>query len=223
MAKKYLELGEILKKLLFDRSMKPVQLAREIGIPPPTIHRLITGKSTRPYQSSLKPIADFFSISIEQLLGEKPLSATAENPQNKIITDKFRTISINEWAAPLEEVRYSTSKKIIVSSDISNHAFALIMPDTSMAPLFQVDSILIFDPTAKPHDRSYVLVKLHDLNTYVFRQLIIDISHQYIKPLNPDLNVFKMRLLDQKDRIIACLVEARYNYQSHNKNYLENI
>jgi plasmid maintenance system antidote protein VapI len=42
MAKKHLHLGQILKKLLFDRAMKAADLAREINIPPPTIHRLGT-------------------------------------------------------------------------------------------------------------------------------------------------------------------------------------
>ena len=69
MAKKYLNLGKILKKLLLERDLKPADLSRAVHIPPPTIHRLITGKSTRPYASSLKPIADFFSISVEQQLG----------------------------------------------------------------------------------------------------------------------------------------------------------
>lgn len=54
--------------------MKPVDLARALDIPPPTIHRLVTDKSTRPYKSSLKPIADFFSIDMKQLLGEEPLA-----------------------------------------------------------------------------------------------------------------------------------------------------
>ncbi len=67
MAKKYLSLGKVLKKLLFERDLKPADLAREVNIPPPTIHRLITGKSTRPYESSLKPIAKFFQFQLNSL------------------------------------------------------------------------------------------------------------------------------------------------------------
>ncbi len=42
--------------------------------------------------------------------------------------------------------------------DVSNEAFATIMPDSSMEPLFPRESILIFDPALESVDRSYVLV-----------------------------------------------------------------
>ena len=47
----------------------------------------------------------------------------------------------------------------------------------------------------------------------VFRQLLIDVEHQYLKPLNPDLNAYQMRLLNDKDKITAVLIESRINYE----------
>ena len=47
--------------------MKPMDLARELDIPQPTIHRIVSGKSTCPHERSLIPIADFFNISVEDL------------------------------------------------------------------------------------------------------------------------------------------------------------
>jgi SOS-response transcriptional repressor LexA len=216
MAKKYLTLSSTLKKLLFDRNLKPVDLARELNMPPPTIHRLITGKSTRPYQSSLKPIADFFSITIEELLGEKSLASITQTTKNQIIESNLRTIPILKWDKSLESAYIDpANKRIIVSNDINEKAFGLIMADFSMEPLFQLGSILIFDPQLIPHDRSYILAKLTDTNSYLFRQLLIDADHQYLKPLNPDLSNFKMKLLENNDKVLACLVESRFNFQSN--------
>lgn len=214
MAKKYLQLGNILKRLLFDRSMKPIDLAREVNLPPPTIHRLITGKSTRPYKSSLKPIADYFSVTIDELTGEKPFNT------NQILTNektahttrsKICAVSLIPWTdltqnQLLDKTKYDT---IPFVGNISNQGYATTLEDSSMEPLFSCGSLLIFDPQKQFKDRSYVLVMLHETNTLVFRQLLIDLDLKYLKPLNPDLNVFKMRAIGEHDKIIATLIEAR--------------
>jgi transcriptional regulator with XRE-family HTH domain len=99
MAKKYTKLSEILRKLLFERNMKAVDLARKVDLPQPTVHRLVTGKSTRPYKSSLKPIADYFGVTIDQLIGEEPL-AKGETPKTyqPIQTrDQIHNIPLLNW------------------------------------------------------------------------------------------------------------------------------
>lgn len=104
-------------------------------------------------------------------------------------------------------------KKIPFIGNISEQGFATIMPDSSMEPIFTRNSILIFDPNKSSKDRSYVLAKLHDSEILVFRQLLIDFDHKYLKPLNPDLNVFSMRLLAKNDKVHAVLIEARRIYE----------
>lgn len=216
MAKIYPKLGCILKKLLFDHDIKPADLSREINLPPPTIHRLITGKSGRPHQSSLEPIASYFSITIDQLLGEEPLpNAVGNNSASLPTASMIQTIPILMWDSVISQKINNTEhgKFIATTGNISNESFALIMNDHSMEPLFPRRSILLFDPKRKQTDRSYVLIKLNDKNILIFRQLLIDVDQQYLKPLNPDLSTYKMRLLDEKDLIIGCLFESRINHE----------
>ena len=204
MAHKYLGLSTVLKKLLFDHNLKPADLARALHIPPPTIHRLITGKSTRPYKSSLQPIADYFSISIDALLGEETLEP---NTTSQLI----HHIPLFTW----EQIATATPhaiEHIPYIGNISTKSFATSMQDSSMEPVFSQGNVLIFDPEKKLKDRSYVLVKLSDNNLIVFRQLIIDLDQHYIKPLNPDLTSSKIRAITEHDRIIGVLVEARKIY-----------
>jgi len=224
MANKYPQLSFNLKKLLFERNMKPIDLAREVDIPQPTIHRLVTGKSCRPYMSSLKPIADFFSLSVEQLVGEThfPSQHWQEDTKNLADTPKIKTIPLIDWAQTTTgvETQPAGAQYLVSSANISNDAFALSMSDSSMEPLFPKLTYLIFDPQRMPIDRSYVLVKLDGIETPIFRQLLIDIEHQYLKPLHPDLNIFQMRLLGNNDTIIATLVESRINHQPLGEPYL---
>ncbi len=212
MAKSHPKLSGILKKLLFQKDMKSVDLARALDIPPPTIHRLVTGKSTRPYPSSLNPIADYFGVTTEQLLGVQPL------PEDESVFSKpiavpigFQLIPLLTWDMLGKEG--SVSEGQLAVGNVSAQSFALQMPDHSMEPLFEKECTLIFDPIVKPIDRSYVLVKIANSGIYVFRQLLIDMDHKYIKSLNPDISASSMRLLSPEDEVVASLVETRSNFQ----------
>lgn len=175
---------------------------------------MITGKSSRPYKSSLQPIADFFSVSVEQLVGEKNLPEAIwqeEQTTPSIQSDIIKSIPIIGWKQldQLEQARKQAQKNIVTLGQISEESFALVMQDSSMEPVFTRGTILIFDPRQPAKDRGYVLVKLKENNLYLFRQLLIDGDDRYLKPLNPDLSTFKMRFLDQDDKIIGCLIESR--------------
>jgi len=212
MASNYPKLANILKKLLFQKDMRVTDLARELDIPQPTIHRLVAGKSTRPYKSSLEPIASYFSITVDQLLGNEPLSN--EDPQHTTIfpVKGVASIPIYHWNTLLD-LKKASPIQTIMTNNVSSQAFASIMPDTSMEPIFPEDSILIFDPEMPIKDRSYILALMGETKIPVFRQLLIDADHQYLKPLNPDLSTFKMRLLGKDDTIIASLIESRMDHR----------
>lgn len=226
-AKHYPKLSRILQKLLYERRLSPSELARETDLPVPTVHRLVTGKSTRPYLSSLKPIADYFLLNVKQLLGEEPIPELEwEKSESKLpISDRIKAIPIITWEAAnnLKVAMEQSNKKIAATGNISEQCFALLMNDHSMEPIFPKNTILIFDPLRTPADRSYVLVKLEGKLDPVFRQLLIDVDYKYLKPLNPDLNTYKMRLLAENDQIIACLFESRTNHQSEDNFSLEEI
>lgn len=197
--------------------MKPADLAREVHLPPPTIHRLVTGKSSRPYKSSLQPIADYFSVTVDQLVGEKQLPESIWEhdkvvpPAEQSIVKSIPIISWKQLDNAAEACK-NAQKHVVTLGNLREASFALIMSDFSMEPFFTRGTLLIFDPEQTPKDRSYVLVKLTENNLYIFRQLLIDGEDRYLKPLNPDLGMFKMRSLHQDDKIIACLVESRNQY-----------
>jgi SOS-response transcriptional repressor LexA len=226
MAKKYLQLGSTLKRLLFEKNMKPIDLARELDLPQPTIHRLVTGKSTRPYKSSLEPIANYFNISVDQLVGDEPLLADWQpepvhdnQALQKIV---IKPIPLLPWAAisNLAMARKQAKKQLAITGNVGDECFAILMNEHSMEPLFTRGTILIFDPQKKAVDRSYVLVKLANKEQFIFRQLLVDVDQSYLKPLNPDTAIYKMRLLNTDDTIIATLFESRTNFDTDDENLL---
>ncbi|MGV3740226.1 MAG: helix-turn-helix domain-containing protein [Gammaproteobacteria bacterium] len=203
------KLSEVLKALLKHRKLTVSELSRHTGIVQPVIYRMTTGETDNPKLSSLLPIANYFNVNISQLIGEEPLDATNAPEQ------KTKAIPLLNWNHAHEYAKYiSTESKSIMVAGLSDQAFALVMPDTSMEPMFQRGSLLIFDPLIEPQDRSFVLVHLGTTQTNIIRQLIIDADQKYLKPLNPDFNLFKMRLLDKNDTLLAHLVESR-NYHNN--------
>lgn len=204
------KLGDILKKLLRHRKLTVSELSRHTGIVQPVIYRMTTGETDNPKLATLLPIANYFNVNISQLIGEEPLE-----DENDTMQQKTSKIPLLNWTnAQLYKEITPTQPKTVIATGVSEQAFALVMPDTSMEPMFQRESLLIFDPLIEPQDRSFVLVSLGVTESAVFRQLIIDVNQRYLKPLNPDFSLFKMRLLDVQDKIIAILVESR-NYHSN--------
>jgi len=68
---------DTLKTLLFKNNINATELARAIDIPQPTIQRILAGKTEDPKLSTLTAIANYFSLTIDQLLGNSPLTDTA--------------------------------------------------------------------------------------------------------------------------------------------------
>jgi transcriptional regulator with XRE-family HTH domain len=75
-------------------SLTASELSRKTGIAQPVIYRLVTGGTENPQILTLKPIADFFKVSIEQLLGLISLNneTILDNELRKEINNKLSTI-----------------------------------------------------------------------------------------------------------------------------------
>jgi SOS-response transcriptional repressor LexA len=209
-------ISDILKALMFKKNIRATQLAREINVPQQTLQRIVSGNSPRPHVTSLKPIADYFNISIEQLKGDIPLPdelVEIDNvPVQKPVTNQIPLIKWDEFNQDFDLAQYHPSEYILVDGKLSKANFSVQMQDASMSPYFPEKSILIFSKDKEVKDRSYVLVALGDSNTAVFRQILFDGTHRYLKPLNPDLNMFKMQLSKENDKILGVLVECRHSY-----------
>lgn len=189
-------------------------LARETKIPQPTLHHIIDGKTKKPRRQALEALAHFFSISIPQLLGIAPLSPTI--PDSIKDNLKIATVPLIDWdlAKNWERKKNDLSKfdEILLNKQIHENAFAVQLNDSSLEPLFQEKSILIFDPAKKPYERDFILAHLSQPDIIIFNRLFIDRTHLYIKQDKKDGNAELIKLDPLKDKIIATLIEARLQF-----------
>jgi len=207
------ELNEILSRLMFQRRIRTAELARRINVPQPTLSRIMSGATTNPHLSSLKSIADFFELTVDQLKGLQPILWLDSKETESAGWTKIPVLTYSQatrWAEGKEDI--SGNELLSTDAKIGEHAYALTVKDASMEPQFPKDTLLIIEPDKTPKDRSFVIVTLEDYPEIIFRQLLIDGPHQYLKPISPDFDKFKMMLLGKKDKISGVLVQARRNY-----------
>jgi len=201
-----------LLKLHGDLSLS--DLARETQIPQPTLHHIIDGKTKKPRRQALQALANFFSISIPQLTGAIPLTPTIPDAIKDSL--KISTVPLIDWNLAKDWQRdnqdLSTFAEIILEKKINKNAFALQLNHSDMEPLFQENSILIFDPAKTVKERDFVLVYLSKSASIAFNRLFIDGKNFYIKQekKNGDAELIKLNL--SNDKIIATLIEARLQF-----------
>lgn len=53
------------------KGLSEYRLAQLTGVPQPTIHRIVNGESEDPKTATVKPLASYFGISVDELRGSK--------------------------------------------------------------------------------------------------------------------------------------------------------
>lgn len=209
-------ISQILRTLMFKKNINTSELARNISIPQQTLQSIVAGQCNNPRKKTLKPIADFFNISLDQLMGNIPIPESIENIKIQTSIKKANQVPIfskNEIEDFLEKPdQVNPNEYIFTNQKITNKTFAMLLSDSSMEPYFPKGSLLIIDPEKKIKNRCFVLVKIDETDLIIFRQLFIDDNKYYLKPMNPDFNKYSIKVLKEKDKIVGPLIEFRHFY-----------
>ncbi len=202
------KIRQILNRLMAEKKIRVAELARRINLPQPTVHRIATGACEHPHLSSLEPIANFFSINVDQLKGHEPI------PWLDRVT-KVPLLNWNEISdKPIKLREKQNFEFILTDADVGKAGFALKIKDSSMDPVFPINTVLIIDPERQPRDRNYIIAKLLNHSEVIFRQLLIDAGNHYLKPLSPDFEQYKMTRLNNNDKIMGIVVQAKRDWEN---------
>lgn len=206
-------LSERLRYALKLLKVSQTDLAKQINIKPQAIQYLCASNSQK--SKFTFEIADALNIDFSWLATGKG------TPPNKVeLTKNERMIPILSFTQIREWKIYGTkidlskiTNWIPISEEISQDSFALILNDKSMAPRFDLNTVIIIDPTPVIMDtyvpNYYVLVYLAQEDFVVFRQLNIVNNTKLFIPINK--NLYKDTLLQEKDIVLGTCKEARWN------------
>ena len=213
MSEAILDIRNIINGLLKDADLSEAELARKINVPRATINRLASGRTPDPRASTLNAIAEYFGVSVDQLLGKQRVMKG--NEQSTVVnTQSF--IPIIEWneAKNWENAicLYDPNRClnwIMLDSVIEQGRFALQVNGESMWPQFQDNTVLIVAPKVTAKSRDFVVVYIKNREEIVFRQLILEGGYVFLKAIN---NIFPVIQLDKADKIIGVVIQTRKNF-----------
>ena len=211
-----MSLSKTLKQLMFHKQIRTSTLARETGVPQPTLHRIVEGITPKPHPSTLDSIAKYFQITLDQLKGKEPIDSLQKFSKNNNLIELpvWEWKSLQCWPDMAKNLRTISSADTLPlnTKKYSQKVFAVKLEDASMAPQFPIGTTLIIDPGVNIRDRCYVLIKLKNTGEFIFRQLLLNAGKHYLKPLSPDLQGLEIVPLTKQDEAIGTLVEARQDF-----------
>lgn len=189
------------------------ELCRVTNVSQATLWRLLNG-DTDPRASTLNAIATYFNISVDQLLGNQPITKATSNAattqNNAAYLPIFSLEKPNELLKMIGKVVPGNwNKWLDVESSIKNSCFVVEITGDSMWPDFTEGTLIIVDPTITPKHRSYVLCQLHKTNEIIFRQYIEERTEKLLKPIN---YAYKTIPLQKTDAVIGVIIQSRNKF-----------
>lgn len=200
-------LASNLQELMRTRKINPTALARETGIGQPVIYRIATGETDNPTLSTLHPIAKYFGISINQLIGDEPLDQL-HSPKKVTRIPIIDMAQASEWHQSSDAI--SPTGYVVIDTEISSKGFAITLKDSTMEPNFPEGTILIIDPLLKAKNQDYVIAFHEAQSLATFKQLLLDGNDIYLKPLNPEFKTIKAT---ETHVIMGTMIQARLDFK----------
>lgn len=212
---------EILRMLMAQKNINEASLARECSIPQPTLHRILSGETTSPRGVSLIPLANYFGVSINQLLGEDALPEELNTELFSMPIYAWTTLPLIPWSLTPEwaSLKITLKKRgweqwITTDAPVNDDAYAVLMEGDSMSPLFPENTLLVMAPylTAKPGD--YVIAQYGPRKSITVKQYIVENKQEYLKPVHPEFSTF---MFDENTMIFGVLIQARMDRSRNSK------
>lgn len=204
-----------LSKLMRESHIKPKELSHHLNISTSTINSILYSQSSNPRLSTLESLADYFSVSIDQLTGKMPLNL--DRPSGTFNPDiihvkKIPLLNLNEVKLWIDDGigndQINAGQTVVTQENVSEKAFAVNMIGESMKPRFHEGNILIMEPAIAPKNQDIVLVLFDKQEVPIFRQIFFDGNDTFFKPLNPE---FGHMILSKDHKILGVMVSAYIN------------
>lgn len=213
-------LADNLKYLILRRHINESELARLTSVSQPVIHRLANGNTKNPNIDTLRPLARFFNISIDQLIGEKALPLFGDSKNERRLSPKWTEVPIISWEMALnwQNTTNELHKKKFLRLDgnFSDDTYILVIEDSTMEPVFSKGAYIIIEPSLSPIDRDYVVVLLKEQKKPIFRQIFFSGSEVFLKSPNPDFNTIQPI---KNYKILGVAVQSQINLRKNTALY----
>ena len=191
-----MSIGQRISKLMLDMDVSNAKLARMIGVSRPTIGNWIEGKSA-PTGENLTNLANALKVDPNWLMSGKESRVRLDNNvdiSQKIPFEGF-PVPVISWVAagsfgPIETVLrdVEVDEYLPPIKECGKNGYGLVVTGISMSPKFEPEDRIYVNPDFQVSDLKtgdLVIVSCAGDNEATFKQLIIEGTTKYLKPLNP--------------------------------------
>lgn len=203
-------LCEIIRVLMQERRLDDMSLSEATGVALTSLSRMKNDPSANPTIASLQPVADYFGLTISQLIGETSLNKayTVKPQKNQRMTIKQVPVIAWDLITPfLEGELTDFSQWVPTSHSLGDQVFALTVPSPNWGKLFVQGACVIFDKGAQAQDNDYALIYSAATKQHFVKQVIVEGAELYLKSLNTEINVTQPMKADES--IQAKVAEVR--------------
>jgi transcriptional regulator with XRE-family HTH domain len=177
-------LSATLEYLIKERGINTQQLHKYTGISLSTLRRLRLNKENNPTLASLVPIAKYFSITVDQLIGIQPLEERLAVSKFTVPKLEATKVPIIAWENTLKcnKARQEQALSSLLISDVylSKAAYALIIKKSQWNNLL-AGSLLVIDPQLEFNDRDFIIVSEKTQQFPQLYQVLIFEKKNYLK------------------------------------------
>ena len=202
-----MSIGQRISKLMLDMDVSNAKLARMIGVSRPTIGNWIEGKSA-PTGENLTNLANALKVDPNWLMSGKESQVRFDN--NVDISQRIpfegRPVPVISWVAagafdPIQTVLKDAEidEYLPPIKECGKNGYGLVVTGISMSPKFEPEDRIYVNPDFQVSDLKtgdLVIVSCTGDNEATFKQLIIEGTTKYLKPLNPKWDEQIIRLTE---------------------------
>ncbi len=198
----------VLKTILsHTENISGLELSKRTGLPVATVNRLLSGTVTDPRVSTLKPLANYFGLSVDQLLGYAPLPKDYDNNGENLLPSLVIPIYNISTFTSLEQKPTDSFTWVTQTTTHKEKNFALLVDHQELQPVFDTATILVVEPHYLPaQNNDYLAVMFHDTNKLCVKRFLLDAGSSYFMPLNPRLKALPTS--ERAHTIIGIITEA---------------
>jgi SOS-response transcriptional repressor LexA len=191
--------------LMAEVQLSAEELSRRVGIPASTIKKIRNNNDTNPTLSTLVPIAQYFSLSLSQLIGDEPFPASRIKGSYQPVQKTLGQIPLISWHDALiwPEKNIQIISTIATEHTYSSNAYALLVEEDNLENLAK-GTILLIDPQLKPEHRDFIIVYKSGQKIPTIKQALLDDGEIYLKSL---IQGYKISLLTSEYQCLGVIAE----------------
>ena len=207
------KLSDNLNLLMDEGRISADELGRRTGLPASTIKKIRNRYNPNPTLTTLLPLAQYFAITLDQLIGNETLPQTRIKGLYQIDPAILHHLPILSWneAITWPITNHKKHSTITTEQDYGKNAYALIVEEDGWENLTKRTALLI-DPTLTAEHRDFIIVHKQGQSVPVLRQALFDEGQMYLKPLVKEYNV---TILTAEHKLLGVVVEYKKNLRNN--------